>query len=78
MCIRDSASTVYVAVPAYHEKAFFEGYSPMVGLLIFVQATYGLCVGYAYKCVSLYGELPQNRASPTRLPLCSQVRGCAD
>ena len=46
------ASTVYVAVPAYHEKAFFEGYSPMVGLLIFVQATYGLCVGYAYKYVS--------------------------
>ena len=71
------ATTVYVAVPAYHEKTFFEGYSPMVALLIFVQATYGLCVGYAYKCVSLY-ELPPNRASPIRLPLCLQVRGCAD
>ena len=47
------AGTVYAAVPAYHEKAFFEGYSPMVGLLILVQASYGLCVGYAYKCVSV-------------------------
>ena len=72
------ASTVYAAVPAYHEKAFFEGYSPMVGLLIFVQATYGLCVGYAYKCVSLSRALPPDHASPIRLPLCSQVRGCAD
>ena len=70
------ASTVYVAVPAYHEKAFFEGYSPMVGLLIFVQATYGLCVGYAYKCVSLYEELPQNRVP---LPLvCHCARRYAD
>ena len=43
------AAAVYTAVPAYHEKRFFEGYSPMVWLLIFVQASYGLCVGYAYK-----------------------------
>ena len=43
------ALSVYVAVPAYHEKGFFQGYSPMVWLLIIVQATYGLCVGYAYK-----------------------------
>lgn len=43
------SAVVYAAVPAYHEKGFFEGYSPMVWLLIWVQATYGLCVGYAYK-----------------------------
>jgi UDP-sugar transporter A1/2/3 len=43
------AAIIYILVPAYHEKALFEGYSPMVLLLIFVQATYGLCVGYAYK-----------------------------
>ena len=43
------AAVVYAAVPAYHAKGFFEGYSPKVWLLICVQATYGLCVGYAYK-----------------------------
>ena len=43
------AATIYLAIPEYHSKAFFEGYSPMVFVLIFVQATYGLAVGYAYK-----------------------------
>ena len=37
---------VYCAVPAYHENAFFEGYSPMVGVLIFVQARRALNACY--------------------------------
>ena len=40
---------VYIAVPHYHEKAFFEGYSRNTVLLVLVQAFYGLCVSYAYK-----------------------------
>ena len=40
---------VYVAIPRYHEKAFFEGYSFKAAILVLVQAIYGLCVSYAYK-----------------------------
>ena len=55
------AAAVYTAVPAYHEKRFFEGYSPMVWLLIFVQASYGLCVGYAYKYADVLIKKPSRR-----------------
>ena len=43
------AFILYCAVPDYHEKGFFEGYTLMAFVVIFVQGTYGLSVGYAYK-----------------------------
>ena len=44
-----NAIIVYMLIPEYHDRAFFQGYSPMAGLLILVQSMYGVCVGYAYK-----------------------------
>ena len=50
------AFILYCAVPAYHEKGFFEGYSFMAFVVIFVQGTYGLSVGYAYKYARAHQE----------------------
>ena len=43
------AFAMYVIVPDYHEKGFFEGYTLMAFVIILVQGIYGLTVGYAYK-----------------------------
>ena len=74
------ATTVYATVPSYHEKAFFEGYSPMVWLLIWVQATYGLCVGYAYKYADVLIKNLSTSATEARTTclLPNPIRGTKD
>ena len=60
------AAGCFFLVPGYADKRFFEGYSLTTLLLIFVQAVYGLCVGYAYKYADV---IIKNLSSSTTLAL---------